>query len=230
MATYQVDTLLNNAVVLLQDPTHVRWPLLELLQWLNDGQREIAATKPNAFIRNTPLQLIGGTKQTLPPDAVSLIDIVRNIAVAGNTPGNAIRLVSREILDTQIPNWHSAALANTEVKHYVYSILDPKTFYVYPPQPAAGPSLVDAIYVESPPDAALGSTITLDSIYAPALLNYVMFRAYSKDAEYAANAEQAKAYLSMWTAQLGGKVAAEQVSSPTNTNLGGYNPNVPRMK
>jgi len=226
MATYQVDTLLNNAVVLLQDPTHVRWPLPELLQWLNDGQREIAATKPNAWIRNATIPLVPGTKQTLPADAVSLIDIVRNAGTTGFIPGNSIRLVSREILDTQIPEWHTTALANAVVKHYVYSMLDPKTFYVYPPQPATGTSQVDIIYVESPPNASIGGNITLDSIYAPALLNYVMFRAYSKDAEYAANAEQAKAYLSMWTAQLGGKVAAEQVSSPTN--IGGFNPNVPR--
>jgi hypothetical protein len=230
MATYLVDALLDRATVLLQDPTHVRWPLPELVQWLNDGQLEIAATKPNAFVRNEKLRLVPGTKQILPDDAVSLIDIVRNAGTTGDIVGNSIRLVSREILDTQIPNWHTTALENAVVKHYVYSTLDPKTFYVYPPQPAVGFGYVEAIYVAAPTDAELGGLITLDSIYAPALLNYVMFRAYSKDAEYAANAEQAKAYLSMWTAQLGGKVAAESVSSPTNTNLGGYNPNIPRAK
>lgn len=224
MATYQVNTLVNNAATLLQDPTNVRWPTAELIQWLNDGQREIAAIKPNAFVVNATVPCTSGSKQTLPAAGISLIDVVRNNASGGASPGNAIRVVSREVLDAQIPDWHTPAKAAATVKHYMYTPLDPKTFWVYPP--STGSNYVDIIYVASPTDAAAGGTITIDDVYAATLLNYIMYRAYSKDAEYAANAGLAKAYYDAFQSQLGQKVAAEAVSNP-NAGLGNFNPNIP---
>lgn len=225
MATYAVNTLVANAAVLLQDPTNVRWPTAELIQWLNDGQREIAAFKPNAFVKNETVQLAAGSKQTLPAAGISLIDVVRNNVSGGGTPGTAIRAVNREILDAQIPDWHTSAKAAATVKHFAYNPLDPKTYYVYPPT-NSGNVYVDLIYVASPTDASAGGTITIDDVYAAALLNYVMYRAYSKDAEYAANAGLAKAYYDAFQAQLGGKATAEAVSNP-NQALGPFNPNLP---
>ena len=100
MPTVTVNSTLARAAVLLQDVSNIRWPLPELLDWLNDGQREIVLKKPNASIKNEPFVLAVGTKQTLPADGVQLIDVVRNL------PGTAIRIVSREILDAQLPDWH----------------------------------------------------------------------------------------------------------------------------
>lgn len=225
MATTTVSSLLNRAAVILQDPTNIRWPQAELVDWLNDGQREIALYKPNAFVKNAAQQLVSGTKQSLPSDGVSLIDVVRNLGTDGQTAGNAVRMVSREILDAQVPGWHAGA-ASASVKHFVYTPLDPKTFYVYPPQPVTGMGYVEMIYVASPTNAAIGGTITLDDIYVSALLNYVLFRAYSKDAEYAANAQLATAYYTQFQGILQGKVSAEGASNP-NQALAPMNPNLP---
>jgi len=217
MATYTVTNLLNRASTLLQDPTNIRWPQAELVDWLNDGQREIAAFKPNAFVKNESFTLAAGSKQVLPAAGISLVDVPRN------SNGNAIRVVSREILDAQIPDWHTKT--GTAVKHYTYTAHDPKTFYVYP---AVSGGSVDIIYVSAPTDASIGGNITLDDIYAAALLNYVMYRAYSKDAEYAQNPALAKAYYDAFQAQLGGKATAEGVSNPNQTmGAGGFNPNLP---
>ncbi|MFM1990231.1 MAG: hypothetical protein RJA99_3188 [Pseudomonadota bacterium] len=225
MAVTTVASLLNRAAVVLQDPTNIRWPQSELLDWLNDGQREIALFKPNVFVKNIPVQLVAGTKQALPADGVSLIDVVRNMGTNGSTPGDAIRVVTREILDAQIKNWHSST-ASATAKHYVYTPLDPKTFYVYPPQPSTGMNQVEIIYVASPTDATLVSTITIDDIYMTALLNYILFRAYTKDAEYANNAQLATAYYTQFQAIMQGKTASEVASNP-NASLGGFNPNLP---
>ena len=225
MATITVSSLLAKAAVILQDPTNIRWPQSELLDWLNDGQREVALYKPNAFVKNTNKQLVTGTKQSLPEDGVSLVDVVRNLGTNGTTPGNAIRMVSREILDAQLPSWHSSTAA-AAVKHFVYTPLDPKTFYVYPPQPASGQGQVEIVYVASPNDASLNGNITLDDIYVTALLNYILYRAYSKDAEYANNAQLATAYYNSFQGVLQGKVTAEAASSPAQA-LGGMNPAVP---
>jgi hypothetical protein len=68
--------------------------------------------------------------------------------------------------------------------------------------------------------------IVVDEVYATALINYILYRAYSKDAEYAANSAQAAAFYPQFMPLLGAKVTAETVTSP-NQALGGFNPNIP---
>lgn len=219
MSTITAGALIDRTSIILQDATNIRWPRVELLGWLNDGEREIVLNKPNAYIKNVPTPLAAGTKQNLPVDGVSLIDIPRNVG------GPAVRVVSREILDAQTPAWHQAVPANT-IKHFVYSPLDPKTFYVYPP--SSGVSQVDLVYAASPTDVTEGSTILVDDVYATALINYMLYRAYSKDAEYAANAAQATAFYGQFMTLLGAKVTAETVTSPAQAlGQGGFNPNIP---
>lgn len=221
MATTIASTIVSRASTLLQDTTNIRWPADELLLWLNDGQREIALYKPNAYAKNISQALVAGTKQTLPADALELISVVRNMGVNGTTPGNAVRIVSREIMDAQIAGWHTAT-ADANVKHYMYSLLNPKTFYVYPPQPVT-PGQVEIIYGASPADVAAGAVILVDDIYVSAIVDYIMYRAYSKDTEYAANANLAGAYYTAFTSKLGGKAAGETQTNPNSGAAGNRN-------
>jgi hypothetical protein len=220
MPTTIAGALIDRTAIILQDATNVRWPRTELLIWLNDGQREIALHKPNAYIKNVPTALALGSKQTLPADAISLIDIPRNVN------GPAVRVVSREILDAQSPGWHTLTPA-AAIKHYMYSPLDPKTYYVYPPATVTPAAIsVDLVYAASPTDVLEGAPILIDDVYATALVNYILYRAYSKDAEYAANAALASGYYGQFMTLLGAKVAAETATAPAQA-LGGFNPNVP---
>lgn len=223
MATVTVASVISKVQTILQDTTGIRWPDLELLGWINDGQREIVLYKPNAFVKNMPVKLTAGTKQTLPADGVQLIDVVRNMGPAGGTPGRAIRITMREILDSQVPDWH-ASTPDTEVIHYMYSLLDPKNYYVYPPQPAANQNFVELIYGAAPTDAILGGTITLDDIYQTILVDYSLYRAYSKDTEFAADQNRAKQHQDAYIAALTGKAKVEagvnpNVTAPANPNV-----------
>ena len=218
MATVTVDSTLARASILLQDPTNIRWPLWELLNWLNDGQREVVLRKPNAFVRNTALVMIAGTKQSIPSDGVQLLDVVRNL------PGSSIRIVDREILDAQLPDWHIMP-AVSQVKHYCYSEQDLKNFYVYPPNNGAG--VVELIYSASPNNCLIGGVISIDDIYQSALLDYVMYRAYSKDTEYNASPERVEKHYAAFMNSLGGKLQMETgLASPNAKDS--VNPNLPR--
>jgi hypothetical protein len=221
MATVTAASVIDKAQVILQDTTGIRWPDDELLGWLNDGQREIVLYKPNAFVRNTSVQMTTGTKQGLPADGVQLLDVVRNMGTNGSTPGRAVRITIREILDSQIPNWHTEAPAN-EVKHYMYSMLDPKNFYVYPPN--TGQGHVELIYGAAPTEATLQSTITLDDIYQTILMDYILYRAYSKDTEFAADVNRASSHQQAYLTALTGKAKVEIGANPNSTAPA--NPNV----
>ena len=48
-----------------------------------------------------------------------------------------------------------------------------------------------------------GGVIGIDDTYAPALLSYVLYRAYAKDAEAAASAQLAASYFAAFRAEMG---------------------------
>lgn len=223
MATVTVNSLIEKASRIIQDQSNIRWPQAEWLADLNDAQREVVLYKPQASVKNVSVPLTAGqTKQTLPGDAIQLIEVVRNMGSNGTTPGSAIRITSREVLDAQVPEWHSAENAGGTIKHYTFDPRDPKTYYVYPKAPATAWN-VDVVYSAAPTDCVLGGTIQIDDIYANALLNLMLYRAYSKDAEYAQNAQLAAAYYQAALASLGVKGQNEVAQNPNNA-LG--NPNV----
>lgn len=215
MGTILASAIVNQAATILQDTTNVRWPAPELLGWLNAGQQDIVLYKPNASVKNAARQLSPGTRQALPTDGIALLDVTRNLGTTGNTPGRAIRIVAREVLDAQLPDWHTAT-ATAEVKHYVYSAADPKHYYVYPPQPSSSCGWVEEIYSCAPPNVTINQPIALDDIYANILLDYILYRAYSKDAEYSANEKNAATHFTAYVNALRGKTGAEQLADPND--------------
>lgn len=212
MGTLLASSIISKAQIIIQDTTGVRWPDTELLGWLNEGQREIVMLKPDASVKNESLALVAGTKQAIPSSGIILISVVRNMGVNGTTPGNAVRSIKRNVLDEQLPNWH-ASTASAVVIYVVTDPRNPKVFYTYPPQPAVNPGQVEIIYSAAPTDvAAVGNAISIDDIYSGSLLDYCLFRAYSKDAEYAGNENRAMAHYQKFMETLGAK---EKVESAT---------------
>lgn len=207
MPTILASAIINKAEVILQDTTNVRWPETELLGWLNDGQREIALLKPDVSNKTGPAPLVAGTRQALPSDGVTLIKVTRNMGTNGTTAGEAIRKVPQDLMDSQTPGWHTTTATNV-VKHYMYDSRAPRVYYVWPP--SLGTTQVELVYGAPPADVAtVSSVITVDDIYANALIDYVLFRAYSKDLELAGNAERAGAAKAMFQQSLGAKAQAD---------------------
>lgn len=223
MATVTVQSIIDKAEILLQDTTNVRWSAAELVDWLNDGQREVALHKPESTAKNIAVILTAGsTKQALPTDGISLLRITRNMGAGGTTPGDGIRLVQRADMDAQVPTWHSDTNTAGKIKHYVFDPRDPKTYYVYPKAPATA-WYVELAYSAVPGDCVAGGTIHLDDIYANALLDYVLYRAYSKDAE-TGNGQRAIAHYTAFANALGVKSQAEAAQNPNaNTNGNRFN-------
>ncbi len=213
MAAIQVNDVVTRVAQLLQDTTHIRWPLAEKLQYITDAAREVCFFKPDACVKTSVVSLVAGTKQGIPADGTTLIDIVRNMGVGGATPGSAPRAVTREILDAQMPNWH-ASTPGAEVKHYTFDPQNQKVFYVYPPQPSSGTGSLEVVYAAEPTEAVEGGSLGLDSTWVPAVVNYTLYRCHSKDAEYAANANLAVAYYQAFNAQLVGRGNAEGAADP----------------
>ena len=217
--------VIDRARIILQDGNAVRWLDPEMLQWLNDGQRTIVLVRPDACVTNAPLALVAGTRQKLPADALRLLDVIRNIATAEKNSGRAIRLVDREVLDTQEPNWHTQKVALV-IRNYAYDNRDPLTFYVSPP--AQGPdqlgkngAKVEVLYSKAPDViTAVTDTLTLPDIYIDPLLSYLLFRCYTKEAQFAMNAQLAAGYLQACMNMLNVKTQRDVAFSPDFTSKG----------
>ena len=217
--------IIRRVVETLQDTTSIRWPVAELVRYLNDGQREIIVHRPDAMVTNASLTLTAGTKQSLPANGAKLIDVVRNSAGTKR----AIRMCAREILDAQSPGWHNLS-GVTEIVHFMFDPRDPKVFYVYPPAQSAGAS-VDLVYSALPTDiaepaagtdySAVAGSISVPDIYSNALQDYVLYRAYTKDSQYAGNEARAQARYAAFANALGIEIKATVAVAPQSVG----NPN-----
>jgi hypothetical protein len=213
-------SIIRRVVETLQDNTSVRWPVNELVRYLNDGQREIVMYRPDAMVTNATVSLVAGSKQALPTNGAKLIEVVRN------SSGRAVRMVNREILDAQSPQWHTIT-GVTDILHFMYDPRDPKVFYVYPPAAATGASL-SIVYsalstdVTEPADGALYTAVTgsinIPDIYGNVLQDYILYRAYSKDSEYAGNAQRAQGHYAAFANALGVEMKATVNFQPNVVN------------
>lgn len=228
MSTATIGDIITRADVILQD-NNVRWPAAELLYWLNDAYRAIVMLRPDANMQSGTFTCAAGTRQDLDksvggfPTALRLRAVVRNVAAASTK--RAIRLVSRAVLDDQRPGWH-AETGEINIQHYVYDPLNPKEFYVYPPATSAAE--LEVVYSSVPTQHAIGDSgianeaaiktstvvIRLDDIYVNPILDYILYRAYAKDAEYAANAQRAQGHFAAFGQALGSSTQADAATAP----------------
>ncbi len=196
MGTITAEAIINKAATVLMDVANVKWSRDELLGWLNDGQRSIVSMVPEASSTITTISMTSGTRQSLPAGAWMLLDVTRNMGANGSTPGRAVQRIDRHTLDESNPNWQSATPV-TSIKCYMYSLRDRSHFYVHPP--ADGTTKVEVIYSAHPTDISVENTaIGIHDMYQPALLDYMLARAFSKKSQYSDPAA-ATAYFNAFT-------------------------------
>lgn len=208
----------------LLDQTNIRWSQAELLRYLNDARREIAVVRPDLYATSTTVTLVQGTKQLIPADGSCFLDGVRNVTAA-DALGKAVRVVEREVMDAHRPGWHTEA-DSTEIKHFMLDERSPRIFYVYPPA-AAGHKL-EIVYCSPPADIELAdiatTELTQEGVYTNALVDYVCYRAFAKDAEYAGNDQRAASYYGQFAALLRMGTRTTMAVTPNTANAGGTPP------
>ncbi|MDC9527612.1 hypothetical protein PSH54_19220 [Pseudoalteromonas sp. Angola-30] len=207
MAIVSSNEILMRVNKLLNDPNFTRWTKEELLNYLNDAQRAIVLRRPDSYTVDTDdFTCVEGTKQLLPVDALKLIDVTRNES------GKAIRgPYNRQVLDDNYDTWY-AGKESSEVELYIYDERNPKTFYVYPG--VIADVKLTLVYSKAPPAISLadneaGEVIALDDIYVNAIIEWILYRSYMKDAEYAANPNKSQMHMNAFKSQLGEKSQAD---------------------
>ncbi len=195
-----VGNITSRAGEVLNDSVHTRWPIDELLTWVNEGGKAIVTRRPDAGATTENYTLADGTRQALAEDVHRLLRVNRNMG-NGTQPGKVVTLADRRLLEDADPDWHTKT-ATAVTRQYAYEPqINPREFHVYPPA-IAGNKL--EVVVSKYPDEIVSEQdyIELPNEFEEALLSYVLFRSFSKDSEYA-NAQTAAAHYQVFVAALG---------------------------
>ena len=200
----------------LQDLDSIRWTVDKLVRDLNDGQRELVSKRPDAATQTLAVTLIAGARQTLPVSAVQLIDIARNTASK-----KGLRKVDMALMDAADRDWQ-AATGKLDATNFMYDLREPRTFYVYPP--ALATSSLDLVCPVYPTDiaepaagltyAAVTGNLSVADQWGNALHDWVLYRAWSMDAEFAGNAQLAAGYLALFKSAIGEQAQASAAVAP----------------
>jgi hypothetical protein len=206
MAT-TVRSLLNRAAALLSDKEFVRWEESELLEWLNDGQNAIArGPATDVYVLRDNISTQQGSVQNMPDDNIRLIEIVKDVAT-----GHAILQADYAIVDVLAPTWREDNTGTA--KNYFYDERNPDQFELYPPQEVD--TLIEIVYNAQPPDATITGSITINDDYADCLIDYMVYRALSKDTEdTATETRKADRYFQAFLIGAGFKDAADAMIEP----------------
>lgn len=208
MATTKIVDLIQRAEIITQDKTSVRWPKYEWLKWYNDAILFVVNRRPDVSVKNVNFTVDNtDTKQSLPADGLSLFTVVRNV-----TSGRPIREIPREVLDDQYTDWHMHT--SDDIDHFAYDPRDPKSFYVYP-RPTGASHTIEIMYPYAPEAVTITDfdtdtqTIGIDDSYVNPVLDFMLYRAYSKDADYAENAQRAINHLQAAESSIGTKTQSD---------------------
>jgi hypothetical protein len=215
-------TVLLNAITILQDGSSVRWPLSELRRWLNAGLKEMANLKPTATSATEAIDLASGTQQTLPSDVALLLRPVRNAS------GPVVTTIDRAILDSQIPGWHEASTVpySSICRHVMQDPMDPEVFHVFPGNDGTGQ--IVCVVSKQPPEIAAptdefdieeyDTALGVSDLYENALVDYILYRAFSKDMQMAGSGERATAHYTQFKQSL---MDRGQIEGMANINSAG---------
>lgn len=223
MSTVKVTDIIRRVEYVLQD-TNIRWPRVELQNWLNESYMAITLLRPDANAKSGTFTCANGSRQVLTaqfPSALRLLDVTRNLA--SSSTKKVVRLVARSVLDDQRPSWHSET-GTVNIQHYTFDPRQPKEFFVYPP--ATTSAEIEVVYADAPgahslteaqldPDGGSNEVIKLDDIYMSPIIDWILYRAYSKDAEYGANEARAQAAYGAFNAAIGAKSQTDTAVSPS---------------
>jgi hypothetical protein len=220
MPSVRVVELIEQAKTILQEEagSGVRWTVIELQDWLNAAYRDVVTVRPDAYSKGGTYQCVAGPRQVVTgtfADAVKLLDVVRNVAATSTK--NAVIIADRRLMDAMRRNWYGDT-PSASIELCMFDPVLPLEFLVYPAATTA--AQLEIVYSSVPPPHTLiepsltnpanQEVIRITDNYANALIDLMLYRAYSKDRESTASAARAVAHYQAAIAAL----TAQQASNP----------------
>lgn len=197
MSTAQ--SLVNRAATQLYDLSGVDWPDAELLDYLNEGLAALVTLVPGEFAVPQTVTHVPGTKQQLPLGGLALLRVMHAVDSLGK-PTRAATRFELTAMDAIHPGWHQDRAG--PVRQWGYAPEDRFVYWVYPP--SDGSKAVIELALEPTP-VGLQDALPVGSRFDGALVDYMLYRAYSKDTEYAGQDGRAALHYQAYRGAVSGK-------------------------
>lgn len=207
--------IIDRVAELYGDESHATITSASLIEWLNDALRALVSVRPDVSTSTSNHLLVPGTRQQISgTNDLRVLTVIRNMGAAGTAPGMGIQYFDRSDMDAFNPNWH-ADTASTVVTGYTFDQETPKEYYVTPPVHATTPVYVMLVKSVSPGTiTATTDTVAVDDIYVPAIIEWVCYRAFSRDSEETPNWAKAARCFSSFFNLLQVKMQADMATNP----------------
>jgi len=192
-----ISRLIDDAARQVQDEAHVRFTRAEWLDYFNAAQRRLVQLRPDVLAPTEhTLTLVRGFRQTV-PTGMQLIDVVCNASGLLEP----VTLTESRLLDALDAGWRTHGHSSVAV-HYTADRAAQGEFWVYPPA-VAGMQVKVLLVADVQDVASEADTATVASRWFDALREFMLYRAWSKDAEFAGQAQLADRHLALFHAAIG---------------------------
>lgn len=190
------------------------------LDYLNDAQRALMIVRPDANAVTESVKLVAGTRQTLPNDSLRLLDVSRNMGIDGTVVGNTIRLAERDAQDMVRRDWHKKT--GVVIRDVYYNDKkDPDVFWVSPAVPSTPDVYIEITTSKMPTEVSDADTdaIGVSDIYATAMQQWMLYRAYALATQALNQWQRAQFYFSSFFNVLGVKMRNDMWNSPNTPDI-----------
>lgn len=220
MATVQ--TLIDEVRETIQDTVATfRWADAELINYCNAGIRQTITLIPEANAVESIETITNDiARQAIPAGGIKFIKVARNYSDDGTTPEGVVRVAEKDALDSYDPDWEydtdiKADAANF-FEHYTHDPREKAVYFLYPPQAAASKKV--AIVYSAVPTAhtAVGDTFALNDEYLNAVIQYMTYRALTKEARQSIPAAFRQELWDNYLLALGLEIKSNKRVSPEN--------------
>lgn len=198
---------------------HLRWPVSDLMKYLNEASSTISLAKPSVFTTVVRLGLGPGSTQRLPDEYTRLLDVLFNVNRDGSEGPNVLPGIHELQQAFQKPGCPYRGVVET---YAAYSGSE-RFFWVDPPVPPGLPYTpqVEALVIALPPtvtspDQPLAFPGISAQMYRGALVDWMLYRCYSKDQESASSLQRSEMHFKAYQAYLGLAIGAPARSSKSS--------------
>lgn len=205
-----VSDIMDRVATLYNDGDYARVSQDMYLKFFDDALMQLVLARPDSHLKISVVQLDPGTKQRLPEDCISLVDIFRNKGQDGSTDGRPCWQVDRKDLD-YFSDWHATTTTEpTEITEFSYDSKNAKTFWVSPAAGATTPIFVEIMYSYAFPtfssldwEDAIVQNFPCDDVFMGAVVAYMLYLLYSTDSASKLDKSVAETYKADFYNQLG---------------------------
>ena len=200
---------------ILNDASNARWTDTEVITWINEAQLTIATLTTDAKVSVSTETLSAGVPQTAPTDAIRILDI-RSSSNSVNSTVGPMRRVQKQATSIVADIYSATAVDN--VKEWMYDSAFPRNYEVYPP--ASANARVSMVYNPVPSTVSAGGNIDIADHYVPSIIDWVAYRAFSKDTEdVSPDLGKSTAHFRAFALSVGHKDLGDEMGEPRKVDV-----------